>query len=256
MSRDNLVEHRTASGVTYFSRGSGRPLIFVHGWCLNRAMWCYAEAAFSDRFEVITPDLSGFGRSAGLAGPYSLARHAADLAEVIADVSARDPVVIGFAYGAMVALELARISPELIGSVVAIGLPDNAASPYAKMPRAMQRDWPDFARRSANALFHKPQSEATIAWLEDMFRSAPLTVGVEVVHTLAAYDPVAGARASRVPVLFVNGSEDGVAPLATGKSCAAACANGKLEVIADCGHLIPIDQKEAFHAVVEQHLAG
>src|ERR1700728_1403460 len=64
----------TPSGITYSRLGAGPKIILLHGWCLNRALWMYQEEALASSFEVICPDLPGFGASAGLDGPYVIKR--------------------------------------------------------------------------------------------------------------------------------------------------------------------------------------
>src|ERR1700679_935820 len=134
---------KTSRGVVYFRRGAGRPVVLVHGWCLNRTLWCYAEDALSSEFDVITPDLSGFGQSEGCAAPYTLERHAEDILALLEEAKLSDAVLVGFAYGAMVSLEAVRNAPHRVGQVIAVGLPDKSGSPYEKMPKAMRRDWPE-----------------------------------------------------------------------------------------------------------------
>lgn len=242
------LRHTSARGLRYERRGAGRPLIFLHGWCLNRRMWIYAEEAFAPSCDVITPDFAGFGGSAGLAGPYGFARHADDLLALIDELRLRRPVLVGFAFGAAVAMAAAARDGAAVGGVVAVGAPSAAASPYARMPRAMRRDWPDFARRSAEALFHARPSQATLDWIAAMFAAAPLPVAIETVAELAGFTPEAAAARVSAPQLFIQGAQDAVAPLATGEACRAAAPDGRLDVIADCGHLIVIEAKDAFHA--------
>jgi pimeloyl-ACP methyl ester carboxylesterase len=241
----------TSRGMKFERRGAGRAIVLLHGWCLDRRMWCYAEELLAGSFDVITPDLPGFGQSADLAGPYSFDRYAADIRTLIDELKLRDAVLVGFAFGAIVALATAAKEQSAIAGVVAIGLPDPAASPYEKMPRAMRRDWPGFARKSAEALFHNTQSEATIGWLERIFGNAPLPVAIETVLAMARLDPVATAATAKVPQRHICAAQDAVAPVAFVQSCAAAAADASVEVIEDCGHLIVIDNKPAFHQRLE-----
>lgn len=67
--------------------GSGPALLLVHGWPETRRIWWRNIAALSAAgFEVIAPDLRGFGDS-GLApdGCYDLAAHARDLRALVHD---------------------------------------------------------------------------------------------------------------------------------------------------------------------------
>ena len=246
----------TSSGLTYYSRGRGRPIVLLHGWCLNRKLWQYTEEALIGDFRVITPDLPGFGQSDHLAGPYSLERYGEELRLLLAEAQLREAVLVGFALGAAVALECAAKAPNDVGAVVAVGTPGASYSPYSRMPKAMRRDWPEFARKSANALFHTPQSEATLLWLESMFASAPLAVALETVQVLANYDPQTIVGEVGVPVLFLHAEHDTVAPIGLGQACAKMAPEGQLQVLADCGHLIVLDQKDEFHQRLRSFLAG
>ena len=237
----------TSTGMAFYTRGQGRPVVLLHGWCLNRKMWLYAEEALMADFQVITPDLPGFGQSDHLAGPYSLERYSNEVKTLLAEASLSGAVLVGFAFGAAIALECATISPKDVRGVVAVGAPGASHSPYSRMPKAMRRDWPEFARKSAHALFHTPQSEATLLWLEAMFASAPLPVALETVEFLSTYEPEKVVGKVNVPVLFLHAKQDAVAPEALGEACAKAAPNGRLEVLPDCGHLIVLDQKAAFH---------
>ncbi|HUN99067.1 MAG TPA: alpha/beta fold hydrolase, partial [Bradyrhizobium sp.] len=192
---------QTSTGMVFYTRGDGRPLVLLHGWCLNRKLWLYAEEALAGEFRVVTPDLPGFGQSDYLAGPYSLGRYGDEVKVLLVEAGLQDAVLVGFAFGAAVALECAATAPD-VRAVVAIGVPGASCSPYTRMPRAMRRDWPDFARKSARALFHTPQSEATLQWLESMFASAPLPVALETVKVLASYEPEKTVARVKAPILF------------------------------------------------------
>ena len=243
-----------SNGVAYERRGHGRPVVLIHGWCLNSRMWLYAEEALLAGHEVVTLDLAGFGRSSGLAGPYSIARYADDLAALLEELRLANAVLVGFAFGAVIALELAARGDANAAAVVSVGIPNASSSPYGKMPKAIRRDWPDFARRSAQALFHTAQSEATLGWLERMFSDTSVYVALETVSVLAVYDPLETVARIKVPVLFIHADNDQVAPVSLGQSCVARALNARIEVIADCGHLIVLDQKARFHEITQQFI--
>jgi pimeloyl-ACP methyl ester carboxylesterase len=236
------------NGLVYERRGSGRAVIMLHGWCLNRSLWTYAEEAFAPDYEVILPDLAGFGQSSGLGGPYGFDRHAEDIGALIDELKLKSVVLIGFAFGAAVAFALAGASDRIAG-VVAVGTPGRENSPYDRMPKSMRRDWPDFCRRSAKALFHNLQSEATLSWIEQMFRGTRLPVAIETVKLLGMLDPVGMAAKVKAPQLFVHATNDEVAPRAIGDACAANAPDARVEMIENCGHAIVLDQKERFHEV-------
>ncbi|MCM2393739.1 alpha/beta fold hydrolase [Streptomyces albipurpureus] len=238
-------------GLRYQSRGEGPVLLLVHGWCLDRRMWMYQEAALAASFTVVSVDLAGFGGSAGLLGPYSAARHAADLADLLTELGARSATVVAFAYGATVAMELATAFPERAGRLVLIGVPSAATAPYEKMPRAMLRDWPDFAARSARAICADGVSDATVDWLTRMFAGTPLPVALEAVGQLARWEPLPMAAAVTVPTLVVHGANDRVVPLGVAAGLAEALPDAALATVAESAHLVPVDASEQLNRLVD-----
>jgi pimeloyl-ACP methyl ester carboxylesterase len=88
--------------VAHNRQGAG-PVILLHGFPLNGAMWDEVVPALSDRYRVIVPDLRGHGATAAPEGPYEMADHAAD---VIALTS-----WIGIDRAAIVGLSMAEIPP-------------------------------------------------------------------------------------------------------------------------------------------------
>lgn len=248
------IRFESRKGLSVQRLGSGRPVVFLHGWCLNRRLWIYVEEALAGECEVFTPDLAGFGRSDALAGPNTFERHAADILDLLAEYDLTGSVLVGFAFGAAIALTAAAKDASRIASIVSVGIPSAACSPYAKMAKAIRRDWPDFARRSAQTVFGTPQSAATIDWVESMFIETRLPVALESLKQLERFEPV--PLAGRVPIqtLYVHADKDEVAPRRIGEACVAAGTNAQLANVDNCGHLIVIEQKDEFNRLLRKHL--
>lgn len=248
------VRRETSAGVVYHRRGSGRPIVLLHGWCLNRDIWCYEEDLLASGHDVITPDLPGFGLSAGIAGPYDMQTYVHAVRGLLDELDLTDVVLVGFAFGAAVGMTLAAQDGSRLGGLVAVGVPSAQVFPAERMARSMRRDWPDFARRSAAVLCKQPQSEATIDWIERMFRGTALSVGVEAAALLGEFEPEPVCPAITVPALFVHGADDDVIPVAVSERCADLAPAGRFHALADCGHLAVIDQRQAFHDALAQFL--
>ncbi|MBV8806928.1 MAG: alpha/beta hydrolase [Sinobacteraceae bacterium] len=245
-----LVRNTSSRDIVYQRRGAGRPIVLLHGWCLNRRLWTYLEEALIGRFQVLTPDLAGFGESSGLAGPYTLERYAADVEALLEELELTEVTIVGFAFGAAVAMALAAHDPQRLARLVLIGLPSGSTAPYEKMPKAMRRDWPLFAQRSAEAICHKPLSEPGRDWLASMFGGTPLPVAVATCELLGKFDPAELAARVPVPSLLLHGDHDTIVPVEVSRECAERMANGRLEIVSDSGHLVVMDQKESLAELV------
>ena len=84
-----LAEVRDGVSLSYVRAGAGGyPLLLVHGWPETKRIWWRNIGPLADAgFEVIVPDLRGFGDS-GLAPDdyYDLVAHARDLHALVSDV--------------------------------------------------------------------------------------------------------------------------------------------------------------------------
>jgi 3-oxoadipate enol-lactonase len=254
-SRSRTVDV-TASGLAYSRRGSGPTVLLLHGWCLNRALWMYQEVALSASFEVICPDLPGFGDSAGLAGPYTLERYADAVTTLIDELAINRVQVGGFAFGAAVAMAAVRGGESRIASLALIAPPSGSCAPYEKMPRAMRRDWPRFAQLSAEAVVKQPHSEAEMRWLHEMFRGTPLPVAISTAALLQAFEPADALDEIMVPTLLIHGEQDDVVPVSVSRTCAAGLAHATLTVVPEAGHLVLLDQKEATNGLLGDFFAA
>lgn len=61
--------------------------------------------------------------------------------------------------------------------------------------------------------------------------------------------------AIRVPILVMFGRQDAISSLAFHAEMAEALPNGRLVVVEDCGHLVPLERPYAALAVI-RHLLG
>ena len=104
---------RPAPSLGYTRRGSGEPLVLLHGLGSSGQAWNPVIPLLAERFDVIVIDLPGFGDSAPLAADAE--PHPAAIAAVVAmtlsSLGIGTPHVAGNSLGGWVALELAAIMP-------------------------------------------------------------------------------------------------------------------------------------------------
>lgn len=246
----------TSRGISYRRRGAGRPLVLLHGWCLDGSMWRYEEDLLAEGYETLVPDLPGFGRSEGAVGPYGVEGQVHSLLDFLREVDAQDAVLVGFAFGADVALAAAARDDSRIAGLALGGVTSGAQFPAERMIRSMRRDWPDFARRSARVLCRPPHSEATRDWLERVFCATSLDAAVEAAESLGDFEPLRWCPQVVVPALFLHGADDDVSTPDVAEACSAAVPNGQLAVLKDSGHLLVLDQRQAFHDAVMSYVSG
>ncbi|WP_158059081.1 alpha/beta fold hydrolase [Halorussus halophilus] len=105
---------------TYYERrGSGPPIVFVHGMAMSTTMWGPQMDALSDAYTTIAYDVRGHGRTGGSdVNPYSIDLFAADL-DALLDALGLDRVLVcGLSMGGAVAQAFAASHPERVAGLV------------------------------------------------------------------------------------------------------------------------------------------
>ena len=116
--QQQLVEDVNGASLYYEERGSGAPLVLIHGGLASSAMWEPLLPDLVEDFRVITPDSRGHGRSTNPSGKLSYAQIADDVATLIASLGLVRPVVGGYSDGGQVTLELAARHPGVAGALI------------------------------------------------------------------------------------------------------------------------------------------
>ena len=102
-----------SSDLLYFTeRGSGPPLLLVHGLMVTGEMFEPVIEHFATRHRVIVPDLRGHGRSRGLPPPYTAAQLASDLSRLLDHLGIDSTAVLGYSQGGAIAQQLVLDHPK------------------------------------------------------------------------------------------------------------------------------------------------
>jgi (E)-2-((N-methylformamido)methylene)succinate hydrolase len=89
--------------IFYEEKGSGEPLIFIHGVGLDHTMWNQQINSLSDSFRVIVYDMLGHGGSEHPPGPYSITQYVEQLSGLMKFLKIEQTHLVGFSMGGMVA---------------------------------------------------------------------------------------------------------------------------------------------------------
>jgi pimeloyl-ACP methyl ester carboxylesterase len=102
----------------YEIRGTGRPLILLHGGLGSGEMFGPILPTLSERHRVITVDLQGHGRTADIDRPIDVRLMADDIAALIDHMGLEKPDLVGYSLGGGVAFFTAVKYPQEIGKLV------------------------------------------------------------------------------------------------------------------------------------------
>ncbi len=112
-------------GIEYEVAGAGRPVVLLHGFPDSGRLWRHQVPALAGAgFQVIIPDLRGYGRSdkPGPVDAYSLPLLAGDVLAILAELGIGTAHVVGHDWGAALAWGLAALSPGNVDHLVALSV--------------------------------------------------------------------------------------------------------------------------------------
>jgi pimeloyl-ACP methyl ester carboxylesterase len=258
---------RTLPGLTQYRRGSGPPLVLLHGLGLTWRSWIPVVDALQAHHDVIALDLPGFGASPPLAGDVGPTPAAlADAVEAELDgLGLGTPAIVGNSLGGWIALELAGRGRA--GRVVAIAPSGLEAPPERGFVIAMNEFMRLRARLTAPFGRWMTGPLPTRAVLFGGLRSRPWRVSADEAArelrafggspafqqtlwcTVGAHAP-AGLRDIGVPVRVVFGTADLMLGAFTAPRYAAAIPGAELVALPGLGHVPMNDDAAAVAATI------
>ncbi len=247
------------------ARGDGIPVLFVHGFPLDRTLWRHQLAGLS-RYRRIAPDLRGAGASGAPAPPdgYSMTRYADDLVGVLDELGVGQAVVCGLSLGGYILFELLRRHPDRVRAVIFADTRAEADSAEGRRGRdelaeAVARDGTEvLVERMLPKLLapatHAAQPEV-VAHVREMIRRAPVPGILGALRAMRERpDSTAVLGTIRVPTLVLVGADDELTPPAGARAMAELVPGARYAEIPAGGHLAPLEQPLATGRVLAEFI--
>ena len=91
--------------ICWRSWGEGKAIIFLHGGYGSWAHWIKQAIPFSKTYNVLIPDMPGFGESDDLPLPHTPEKIASNIADTLQELISKDvqPIICGFSFGGLIA---------------------------------------------------------------------------------------------------------------------------------------------------------
>jgi pimeloyl-ACP methyl ester carboxylesterase len=255
--------------IAYIDRGSGQPILLVHGFPLDHTMWNAQIKALSERARIVAPDLRGFGKSpVGNADPkhgITMERYADDLAELLDVLAITEPIVfIGLSMGGYIAWPFVRKHQQRLRGLVLCDTRAAADTEEARAGRIKMAEkvaeWG--AKRVAEMigpkLFAPGKFESNLAIVAEIRRvvenTPPAGIAAAQRGMAARPDMTSFLPQIKVPTLVAVGTDDAISPPAEMQKIAAAVPGSQYVVIPNSGHMTTMENPAAVNAALSQFL--
>jgi 3-oxoadipate enol-lactonase len=247
---DNAGQH-----LHYLVRGSGEPVLLIHGIGSSGADWAFQVPALEGRFRVVLPDLPGCGLSAPPPrANFNIAYFASSLWALLDEIGASLPNIVGFSLGGAVALEMALQRPASVPRIVLI----NSLASYrldhwkkwleARIPPALVRilGMRRVARLVAARVFPDPWQRPMRERAASVIGAVPAASYLSLCKALESWCAVDRLSELRSRALIVAAEHD-YTPLAE-KRALATRLGAQILVIRGSRHGTPFDSIEVTNA--------
>ncbi|HMC39346.1 MAG TPA: alpha/beta hydrolase [Acidimicrobiales bacterium] len=245
--------------IHVIERGTGRPLLLIHGITLQARIWAPQLHLMADRYRVLAMDVRGHGRSTAGSEGFGRRIAARDVATVLDHFDLRDAIVVGHSMGGMILMEFAAdFAEELQERVAGLVFMDTAAyqiAPKPVLPLAKALGRRARVRLEAGrAVPRLPMGEDDLSWVLSRlaFGARPSARAVDEVRRcgmevpqstslpsgidLLDHDAREALAATHTPSMVMVGSRDLLTPVYAARRIAGFLPMGRFEVLPGAGH--------------------
>lgn len=246
---------RDGTEIYYKDWGSGKPILFSHGWPLDADMWEYQMLHLASHgYRCVAFDRRGFGRSSQPWSGYDYDTFAEDIHELIEHLDLREVTLVGFSMGGGdVARYIGRHGCARVAGLALLGAVTPLFIKTADHPQGVEKSVFDDIRaslREDRAQFiadfgttfyglNKGQevSEGVLTQTLNIALLASLKGTLDCVTAFSETDFRGDLAKVEVPTLIIHGDADQVVPFeATGKLAAEQIRGAQLKVYPGAPH--------------------
>lgn len=262
---EGLVEQKetTVESVktAYLTAGSGYPVIFLHGAGAGAVTWYPSIGTVSEKFQVIVPDIVGYGESDKPNAPYDRPYFSKWLKGFLKELKISKAHIVGLSQGGAIALQFTIDNPEMVDKLILVDSAGLGAkvSFWALIGTIWMNNFPSFQANRFNSPFilHKPanrdpnHSLYSIAVLKEKGGKNAFKQGRGSAVTKISTELL---QQIKNETLIIWGENDKLFPVEYGEMAIKFISNSKFHSIQDAGHLSLMDQPAIFNKTLMDFL--
>jgi non-heme chloroperoxidase len=264
----DLVEVGDGVRLACDVRGSGRPVVLIHGVSMSRRFFDRNLDGLAERFRVVSVDLRGHGESPAHEGGHTVAQYARDVHELIDLLGLDDVVLVGWSMGTMVAWELIRQfgTAGLAGHVNVSQGPSDlkrddwelgafSTAELFGLLEAAQDDFHGVMAEFVPTMFadERPAGELDLLVAETQKLGANAATCILLDQSLRDFRPVVGSY--ELPTLCTWGRDEKLVPVAAGEWVASR-QPADLHLFEHSGHCPMWEEPELWNQIAGSWIAA
>jgi 3-oxoadipate enol-lactonase len=252
-------------GLTVDEAGTGELVLFMHGIGGNRTNWTRQVRHFGDHYLAVAWDARGYNGSEDYEGPLDFSDFSRDILRVLQFYGREKLHLVGLSMGGRIAQDFYALFPRHVATLTIVAsftgfqnfndadrrkFLDLRLKPLVedgKEPR-------DIAPGVAKTLCSPNATEAQFQQLVASMAALHKDSYVKTVTATTLYNRTAELARIAVPTLLVFGEADTLTTAAMGREMQSRIKDARLVIVPKSGHLVNLEQPDAFEAAVEPFL--
>jgi pimeloyl-ACP methyl ester carboxylesterase len=239
--------------VHYQEKGTGTPLILIHGFSSSTYSWKDVFEPLAKNFRVIAVDLKGFGFSGKPDGDYTRHAQAILVAHLLDYLKIEKAWLAGNSMGGEVSLNLALQNPQRVAGLILIdsagvSVPgSNSLAPgYARVPFvgpvliALALTSDKLVRQGLEKSFYddaKVTDERVASYYRPLKTRGGQLAALRARTQWGLFPIEKDLNKISVPTLLIWGAEDALISIEAGRKMNSLINGSKLVIIERCGHV-------------------
>ena len=234
--------------LAYVRHGTGTPLVLLHGYPLDHKIWDEIVPLLNKNFDLILPDLRGFGESTTVDVPYTMDDFASDIAGLLDHLGITKAAIAGHSMGGYVALAFGRLYPErisglgLVSSQVLADPPDRKEGRYKSATDVSENGISGVVDGMTSKFTSDPNLQKFAR--ENMEKQSPSAYVGALKAMAERGDSTSLLGTLQYPVVIVHGNADVLIPVERGREVKAEVVHAHLVELNGVGHLPMLEAKE------------
>jgi pimeloyl-ACP methyl ester carboxylesterase len=251
--------------LSYSVKGTGRAVVFIHGFCEDKSLWESFITPLCADYKVICIDLPNFGESPAMQ-EISIEQMADAVVDTVKSLDTGKYVVVGHSLGGYVALAMAELYPEKLAGLglfhsTAFGdTPERKENRNKAIASIKENGVESLVRTLIPSLFSPVQKQkVSIKQQMDILIDKAKQIPPEnIIATLQAMrdrkERIEVLENVNFPVLFIIGKDDIPVPLEASMAQCHLPKNSLVSIMAQVGHMGMIEAEKNCQKIVKNFL--
>jgi pimeloyl-ACP methyl ester carboxylesterase len=237
-----------------------KALVFVHGYLGGSPQWANQAQVFSPHFDVITPDLPGFGLNHEMEAPDTIRGLASSVLDELDRRGINDFHLLGHSMGGMIVQEMVALAPERVDHLVLYGtgpvglMPGRFETIEESRRRLTDEGVEASGRRIAATWFLHGENANQYRVCAELAKMASLQAALAGLAAMESWSGISSLPDIATPTLVLWGDGDRAYQWSQPEQLWREIAGAQLAVVPGCSHAVHLEKPHLFNSLLANFL--